>query len=78
MTERSQLKLNAAQCVRCGYVLLSLHVHDFKTHACDPSISFMVDGGNEYVRRGWKVGTLPEDNYIDRSIYWHEAPADVG
>jgi hypothetical protein len=70
------IKLNAAQCARCGYVLLSMHVHDMKIHSCDQSIWFMVDGGNEYVRRGWKSGTDPEDNYIDKSIYWPE-PANV-
>lgn len=61
--------VNAAECVRCGHVLRSWHVHDYRTHSCHESIWFMVDGGRDYIRRGWKGnGTRPEDHYIERSV----------
>lgn len=63
---------NAAECVGCGQVLESTHVHDYREHECSSGrrpIWFMVDGGKEYIRRGWCTGTKPEHNYIERSEY---------
>lgn len=62
------LHRNAAECVKCGEVIESTHVHDYRTHSCCPEIWFMVDGGLFYRRRGYKAGTQPGENYIDRSI----------
>ena len=66
-----EIKLNAVQCSRCGYVLISFHRHDFKVHSCQKGMYIMVDGGNEYIRRS--LPTTPGSEYIDRTIYW---PAD--
>lgn len=66
---------NAAECVGCGKVLVSAHVHDYRTHDCSTGrrpIHFMVDGGLEYVRRGWGGPGLSKDpdlHFIERSQY---------
>jgi len=74
----SKLIRNAAECVGCGKILESTHVHDYKVHECSVDkrpIYFMVDGGLEYVRRGWGGGSThgawnkPEHHYIERSEY---------
>ena len=40
---------NAVKCLKCGDVIESTHVHDFKTCSCG---AVFVDGGLEYLRRG--------------------------
>ena len=45
--------LNCAKCLVCGDVLVSTHRHDCKVCSCG---NLMVDGGNEYVRRGVRDG----------------------
>lgn len=60
--------VNAAECRRCGRVLRSWYGHDFRTHSCHESIWFMVDGGRNYIRRGWMGNTRKEDHYIERSV----------
>jgi uncharacterized CHY-type Zn-finger protein len=42
---------NRARCKVCGDVVESLSVHDFKSCKCG---AMSVDGGNEYIRRGYK------------------------
>lgn len=66
--ETDEIIVNAAECVLCGHVLRSWHVHDYRTHSCQKSIWFMVDGGRDYIRRGWKGNTAPADHYIERSV----------
>ncbi len=44
---------NSAQCKDCGDVIESLHRHDYVQCKCG---SIFVDGGREYLRRGWKTG----------------------
>jgi hypothetical protein len=46
---------NAVRCRGCGTVVQSHHRHDFVNHDCpvDPRIEFFVDGGWDYLRRGW-------------------------
>lgn len=41
---------NMVECNRCGDIIESKHVHDFVRCSCQ---SVYVDGGNEYLRRGW-------------------------
>ncbi len=65
---RERILTNSAECIRCGHVLHSVHRHDYRTHSCAPDIWFMVDGGTEYLRRGWKGNTFSQDHYIERSI----------
>ena len=43
-------KTSKVQCLSCGAVLLSKHVHDFQHCSC-PNYTF-VDGGSEYHRYG--------------------------
>lgn len=42
---------NAARCLDCDMVLVSWFRHDYKECPCG---NLMVDGGNDYVRRGFK------------------------
>lgn len=51
-------KRNAIRCTYCGYVLESLHTHDFRVHSCEkmiedlgPDAMIGVDGGPDYKRR---------------------------
>ena len=39
---------NSAQCVLCGDIVTSTHVHHFVTCKCG---EISVDGGNQYIRR---------------------------
>lgn len=45
--ERSGVR-NIAKCNKCGGIIESHHVHDFRTCPCG---SISVDGGQEYIRR---------------------------
>jgi hypothetical protein len=47
MTER-QLTRNAAQCKKCGDLIVSKHRHDFVKCKCG---AIAVDGGLSYIRR---------------------------
>ncbi len=47
---------NMIRCNHCGDVIESKTVHDFKECSCG---AVFVDGGHEYLRRGFKNG--PED-----------------
>lgn len=44
----SKIKRNAAQCLKCGDVIESKHVHDFVWCSCG---AIAVDGGREYLKR---------------------------
>ena len=51
MVKRRKIIRNAAQCKLCGDVIESKHVHDYVTCECG---NISVDGGLEYLRRGFK------------------------
>ena len=53
---------NAAQCNLCGDIIESKSVHDFKQCSCG---AIFVDGGREYLRRGYKN----EECITDLSVY---------
>ena len=53
---------NAIQCKKCGDVIESVSVHDFKTCSCG---ACSVDGGHEYLRRCAKS----LDDFIDLSEF---------
>ena len=53
---------NAIQCKHCGEIIESKSVHDFKTCKCG---KVFVDGGHEYLRRGYTNSA--EDEFIDLS-----------
>lgn len=43
-----RIALNAAKCKNCGVVVVSLHVHDYRTCKCG---KIAVDGGRDYLKR---------------------------
>ena len=51
---------NEAQCMKCGDIIVSKHVHDFVECGCG---AIYVDGGMEYLKRGFET-----DAFIDRSL----------
>ena len=48
---------NQAKCKKCGDVIYSAHVHDFKSCKC---ASIAVDGGMSYIRRVGNLDTIEE------------------
>ena len=55
-----QIIQNEAQCMKCGDIIVSKHVHDFVQCRCG---AIFVDGGMEYLRRGGE-----DEDFIDRSL----------
>ena len=49
MSTKYKVIRNAAKCRKCGDVIESKSVHDFKWCSCH---SIFVDGGMDYIRRG--------------------------
>ncbi len=49
--------VNALKCNTCKRVLLSIHRHDFRQCECGT----FVDGGQDYIRRGWNDSTTVTD-----------------
>ena len=61
---------NAIRCKKCGEVIESENVHDFKFCSCG---SCAVDGGHDYLRR-----SAPSlDDFIDLSVVELEEPSDT-
>lgn len=54
--EVNRIIVNKIKCNLCGDVIESKYTHDYKVCSCG---SVSVDGGLEYLRRGYK--TSPED-----------------
>lgn len=52
---------NAVRCNRCADTIESRHVRDVQTCRCG---DVFVDGGREYLRRGWK----PSADFTDLSV----------
>lgn len=52
-----QIRTNKIKCKKCGDIIESINVHDFKWCSCG-AVAVDVDGGREYLRR---VGN--EDNF---------------
>ena len=44
-----KIKVNRIKCLKCGDIITSESVHDYKSCSCG---SCFVDGGNDYLRRG--------------------------
>ena len=57
-----KIKTNKIKCNKCGDVIESLSVHDFKFCSCG---AVAVDGGHYYLRR---IGN--EEDWEDLSEYW--------
>lgn len=49
---------NRARCRKCGEIIESETTHDFKQCSCG---SIFVDGGHDYIRRGYADEDLFED-----------------
>lgn len=58
-----KIKINKIRCKRCGDIIESKTVHDFKFCKCG---AVAVDGGKEYLRRCF-INT--EDDYEELSEY---------
>lgn len=59
-----KIKVNKIRCKKCGDIIESTSVHDFKFCSCE---SVAVDGGKDYLRR---CGNL--DDIEDLSEYYEE------
>ena len=58
-----RIKRNAIRCIWCGDVIESEYRHDFRWCSCQ---SVFVDGGKDYLRRGFRDST---GDYEDLSEY---------
>lgn len=54
--------INKIKCNKCGDIIESTHVHDFKWCKCK---SVAVDGGKEYLKRS----AMSQDDYEELSEY---------
>ena len=63
-----KIKINKIRCKRCGDIIESKTVHDFKFCMCG---AVAVDGGKEYLRRCF-INT--EDDYEELSEYEKRHP----
>lgn len=53
-----------------GTVLVSQHRHDYRTYTDANGHEYMVDGGLDYLRRGWTTGAPPAEEiseYFDEN-----------
>ncbi len=60
-----RLKVNKAKCKRCGDIIESKTVHDFKTCSCG---AISVDGGLDYLARS----CISKDYIIELSEYYDD------
>ena len=68
MSEMRKIKSNKIRCRKCGEIIESVSVHDFKFCKCG---AVAVDGGHEYLRR---CGNL--ENFEELSEYEPDATED--
>ena len=66
--EKRRIIKNQAQCLKCGDLIESTHVHDYRTCNCG---NLSVDGGEYYLKRCFKEGM---DSWFDCSVY-EEVPS---
>ena len=60
--QRSRIVRNSALCLDCDTEIESKHRHDFKHCKCG---NIYVDGGKDYIRRGF----MRESRMVDTSIH---------
>lgn len=64
MKRKIKIIRNAAQCLKCGDVVESKHVHDFCPCSCfvesKGASGIAVDGGHEYLRRCGDIKFIKE------------------
>lgn len=56
---------NSARCGRCGDEVESKHRHDFVSCSC---LALAVDGGKDYLRRGYDSSVTFEDTSITEQV----------
>lgn len=73
---KGTIALNMAECGNCFQVLVSVHVHDFRQCGCDNQA--FVDGGHDYLRRGW-VFMVPTELSIYKvnNKFTRQAPENI-
>ena len=59
------IKRNAIRCKRCGDIIESRHVHDFKWCSCGQCA---VDGGKDYPKRCWSLEIDDADDAFEELI----------
>lgn len=59
-----KIRTNKIKCNKCGDIIESLSVHDFRFCSCG---AVAVDGGHYYLRR---IGN--EEDWEDLSEYWED------
>lgn len=69
MENKRRIILNSAKCLICNDIIISYHVHDYNTCSCG---NISVDGGLNYIRRGYVDNT----KYRDIIIY-SDAPFKI-
>ena len=52
---------NTIKCLKCGDIIYSAHVHDYKTCKCG---AVSVDGGMKYLKRSGDVSLIQEMSII--------------
>lgn len=67
----SRIIHNRARCKLCGDIIESTHRHDFVTCSCG---NVSVDGGHDYIRRGWMGDRATWENMNEVEKY-HWSPA---
>lgn len=63
-----EIRRNAARCRKCGDVIESSSVHDFRTCGCG---SVSVDGGLRYLRRVGDLDLIEELSEWSDEDGWH-------
>ena len=73
MKEKDEMKIvkDRARCINCGDIIESTSTHDIKSCSCG---SVTVDGGKDYIRRGFKKIEDLEDLSI--CVYYLSDPQD--
>lgn len=61
-----KIKRNSAKCNECGTDIESKTRWDFVSCPCN---AIFVDGGREYLRRGWNGKGDPQNFYVDTSEF---------
>ena len=59
------IEINAARCKLCNDTIVSTHRHDYQTCDCG---NLSVDGGIDYIRRGYKDLDEIEELSIERKV----------
>lgn len=64
------IRKNAVRCRKCGTYLVSKHRHDYLVCGCSAQV--MVDGGKDYLRRGWNSNLGKSEELIEELSEYDE------